>query len=159
MKCKAKVWFFYPKPSACRFLNFPKYHLLIWIWLARANLFAILVLPNKWKKLIGMMHKEVIVCQLQSWWCLYHPGDTFCFRTKGGLSLSKICFCFCFVFLGGGKGGGRGGLVFLFQLPWLSQLIITHVLCLFLKLLWFMETELLFLFFIFYLFILTLYSN
>ena len=41
--------------------------------------------------------------------CLYHPGDTFCFRTKGGLSLSKICFCFCFVFFGGGKGGGPRG--------------------------------------------------
>ena len=38
--------------------------------------------------------------------CLYHPSDTFFFRTKGGLSLSKICFCF-FFFLGG--GGGMGG--------------------------------------------------
>ena len=47
--------------------------------------------------------------------CLYHPRDTFCFRTKGGLSLSKIFFVFVFVFLGG--RGGRGGLVFLFQLP------------------------------------------
>ena len=41
--------------------------------------------------------------------CLYHPSDTFFFRTKGGLSLSKICFffvLFCFFFFGG--GGGRG---------------------------------------------------
>ena len=38
---------------------------------------------------------------------LYHPSDTFFFRTKGGLSLSKICFCFCFVFFLGGGGGGR----------------------------------------------------
>ena len=41
--------------------------------------------------------------------CLYHPSDTFFFRTKGGLSLSKICFFFCFVLFfffwgGGGKG-------------------------------------------------------
>ena len=41
--------------------------------------------------------------------CLYHPNDTFFFRTKGGLSPSKICFCFCFCFffLGGGGEGGR----------------------------------------------------
>lgn len=40
--------------------------------------------------------------------CLYHPSDTFFFRTKGGLSLSKICFCFCF-FWGGGEGGRPRG--------------------------------------------------
>ena len=43
--------------------------------------------------------------------CLYHPSDTFFFRTKGGLSLSKICFflfCFVFFFFWGGGGGGRG---------------------------------------------------
>lgn len=73
--------------------------------------------------------------------------------------ISNVHIYQLFFFWGGGKGGGRGGLVFLFQLPWLSQLIITHVLCLFLKLLWFMETELIFLFFIFHLFILTLHSN
>ena len=42
--------------------------------------------------------------------CLYHPSDTFFFRTKGGLSLSKICFFFCFVlfFWGGGRGEAEG---------------------------------------------------
>ena len=53
--------------------------------------------------------------------CLYHPSDTFFFRTKGGLSLSKICFffvLFCFVFFwGGGEGVRPRGLIFLFQLP------------------------------------------
>ena len=86
--------------------------------------------------------------------CLYHPSDTFCFRTKGGLSLSKIyfCFCCCCFFLGGGKGGGRGGLVFLFQLP-------IHM--------FFAHSEAFMIYgnradislFIFHLFILTLHSN
>ena len=86
---------------------------------------------------------------------LYHPSDTFFFRTKGGLSLSKICFCFCccfFVFLWGGEGGGRGGLVFLFQLP-------IHM--------FFAHSEAFMIYgnradislFIFHLFILTLHSN
>lgn len=38
--------------------------------------------------------------------CLYHLSDTFFFRPKGGLSLSKICFC---LFLGGGEGGRPRG--------------------------------------------------
>ena len=42
--------------------------------------------------------------------CLYHPSDTFFFRTKGGLSLSKICFCFVlFFFFWGGEGGRLRG--------------------------------------------------